>query len=77
MIRNCVEDNRQSGDFVIFRVDLSNAFNLVSRQEKNVLPFPLNSCHGSFGAMAITHLFFTLKAGSYDVAQFGVQHGGR
>ena len=31
-LRNCVEVNWQSGDFVILKVDMSNAFNFVSRQ---------------------------------------------
>ena len=31
-LTNCVEANWQSGDFVIFKVDMSNAFNLFSRE---------------------------------------------
>ena len=31
-LRNCVEVNWQSGDVVILKVDMSNAFNFVSRQ---------------------------------------------
>ena len=31
-LRKCIEDNWLSGDFVVFKVDLSNAFNAVSRQ---------------------------------------------
>ena len=31
-LRKCIEDNWLSGDFVVFKVDTSNAFNVVSRQ---------------------------------------------
>ena len=31
-LRKCIEDNWLSGDFVVFKVDMSNAFNAVSRQ---------------------------------------------
>ena len=31
-LRHCIEANWQHGDFVVFKVDMSNAFNLVSRQ---------------------------------------------
>ena len=31
-LRRCIEDNWLSDDFVVFKVDMSNAFNMVSRQ---------------------------------------------
>ena len=31
-LRHCIEAYWQHGDFVVFKVDMSNAFNLVSRQ---------------------------------------------
>ena len=31
-LRRCIEGNWLSGDFVVFKVDMSNAFNMVSRQ---------------------------------------------
>ena len=31
-LRRCIEENWLSGDFVVFKVDMSNAFNMVSRQ---------------------------------------------
>ena len=40
-LRKCIEDNWLNEDFVVFKVDMSNAFNSVSRQEV------LNEC-GTF-----------------------------
>ena len=31
-LRRCIDENWLSGDFVVFKVDMSNAFNMVSRQ---------------------------------------------
>ena len=31
-LKKCIEDNWLSGDFEVFKVDMSNAFNVVSRQ---------------------------------------------
>ena len=31
-LRRCIEDNWLSGDFVVFKVDMSNAFNMIFRQ---------------------------------------------
>ena len=31
-LRKCIENNWESGDFAVFKVDMSNAFNRVSRQ---------------------------------------------
>lgn len=31
-LRRCIEDNWLNGDFVVFKVDMLNVFNVVSRQ---------------------------------------------
>ena len=54
-LRRCIEDNWLSGDFVVFKVDMLNAFNMVSRQavlDECATSFPellpwVSWCYGS------------------------------
>ena len=54
-LRRCIENNWLSGDFVVFKLDMLNAFNMVSRQAirdecasffPELLPW-VSWCHGS------------------------------
>ena len=46
----------QEEDFVVFKVDMTYAFNLVSRQAvlDECSAFPQKSCPGCLGVMALT-----------------------
>ena len=74
-LRHCMEANWQHGDFVVFKVDMSNAFNLVSRQvvlEECATFFPelmpwVSWCYGNH-----TSLFHPLGR---IWSQSGVQQG--
>ena len=74
-LRKCIEDNWLSEDFVVFKVDMSNAFNNVSRQEvlnkcgtfsHELLPW-ISWCYGS-------HTLLWHKLGKIS-SQSGVQQG--
>ena len=58
-LRRCIEDNWLSDDFVVFKVDMSNAFNMVSRQTvidecatflPELLPW-VSWCYGSHSSL--------------------------
>ena len=58
-LRSCIEDNWLSDDFVVFKVDMSNAFNMVSRQAvidecatflPELLPW-VSWCYGSHSSL--------------------------
>eukprot|EP00731_Ephydatia_muelleri_P010164 Em0005g750a len=74
-LRRCIEENWLSGDFVVFKVDMSNAFNMVSRQavmDQCATYFPelfpwVSWCYGSH-----TSLWHTMGQIS---SQSGVQQG--
>eukprot|EP00731_Ephydatia_muelleri_P005540 Em0002g1716a len=74
-LRRCIEENWLSGDFVLFKVDMSNAFNMVSRQAvmdqcatyfPELLPW-VSWCYGS-------HTSFWHPMGQIS-SQTGVQQG--
>ena len=58
-LRRCIEDNWLSDDFVVFKVDMSNVFNMVSRQAvidecatflPELLPW-VSWCYGSHSSL--------------------------
>ena len=58
-LRRCIEDNWLNGDFVVFKVDMLNAFNMVSRQAvldecatffPELLPW-VSWCYGSHSSL--------------------------
>ena len=55
-LKSAIEDNWLSEDFVVFKVDMSNAFKMVSRQAvwTSVLHSSRSFCHGSLGVMGHT-----------------------
>ena len=63
-LRRCIEENWLNGDFVVFKVDMSNGFNMVLRQA--VMDYVLLSfqsfSHGSRGAIDLIHHCGTLWA---------------
>ena len=62
-LRKCIDDHWDDDDFVVFKVDMLNAFNMVSRQAINVLPSSQKSYPVLFGVTGPTF------------PQFGVQQG--
>ena len=60
-VRECMEEHWMDEDFVCFKVDMKNAFNLVSRQ--TVLEeFTLSYSHGFHTAMGPILCYVTLLA---------------
>ena len=49
----CTEDHWMDEDFIIFKVDMRNPFNTLSRQ---VLPDECANCHGYRGVMGTIHV---------------------
>ena len=56
-LRNCIDDHWDDDDFVVFKVDMRNAFNIWYQDRlswMNVLPFSLKSYPGLSGVTGLT-----------------------
>ena len=53
-LRSCMDENWNDANFAVFKVDMNNAFNSVSRQAvlDEVATFSQNCSHGLLGVMA-------------------------
>ena len=62
-----MEEHWSDADFVVFKVDLTNAFKVVSRQVvgEKCDTFSLNCCHGCLGTMG-----HTLCCGTWTALSF-------
>ena len=58
-LRSCIEEHQNEHDFVVMKIDLCNAFNLVSHQAllDDAAHTSLSSSSGLHGAMVNTHCF--------------------
>ena len=60
-VRQCVDNHWLDSNFALLKVDMTNTFNLVSRQTflEECSKHFLSSCHGLLGVMVATHHYGT------------------